>query len=102
MAHPGETLDMSMVFHGDWSIEDENLEKKQESKCPNCGHVNMVDDPNVDVIWCVTFCFLISICNGIGEFADLPQPKSTMSAYLPKSHRCLRYRRGTPLRTGEA
>jgi hypothetical protein len=69
-ARPGQKFAMSMIFNGDWSAEDEQLKKRCESKCLSCGHVNMVDDLDVDVTWCATFPSSISISRRC-ESADI-------------------------------
>jgi hypothetical protein len=70
-ARPGQKLAMSMLFNGDWSTGDEHLEKRHESKCLSCGHVNMVDDSNVDITWCATLPSSISTSDRISESTDM-------------------------------
>jgi hypothetical protein len=52
---------MSMLLIGDWTSEDENLRKKKESKCQGCGHVNVVNDSDVDITWSATLLYSISV-----------------------------------------
>ncbi|KAI1858886.1 uncharacterized protein JN550_012345 [Neoarthrinium moseri] len=46
VARPGQTWDMSMIFHDVW---DDALRKEKKSNCPACGCVNEVDDPDFDI-----------------------------------------------------
>lgn len=52
-ARPGDHFTMSMIFNGDWDTRNEDLDKKHESKCPSCGHLNGIDKSDLDVLWCV-------------------------------------------------
>ncbi|KAI1327118.1 hypothetical protein F5Y16DRAFT_399667 [Xylariaceae sp. FL0255] len=52
VACPGQRFDMAMIFHTNDNDRGAKSQKDgaHESICPGCGHVNMVDDPALDVV----------------------------------------------------
>ena len=44
---------MSMVLDSEY----DKSGGSQESTCPRCGRTDMVNDPDLDVTWCVSFSF---------------------------------------------
>lgn len=53
VARPGQRIVMSMVLDSKY----DKSGGSQESTCPRCGRTDMVNDPDLDVTWCVSFSF---------------------------------------------